>query len=283
MLTNLFQYLRERFPIIPVLLFAIGYSALATGISIENLPMKTTDGLKILILFAGIFSFFLLRQRVVDEFKDSSHDLLNFPDRPVPRGLISKEQLIILGGIALFFEWFLVYLLGVKALIAYVPVFVYSLLMAKEFFVSGWLNRHFNLYLLSHEVIFILFGLFFISVISNGNLDGVSNMPLKIGVLLAAPASVEIVRKFSPRFDKKGKSVHDTYSTVWGRETALSILVSLIFFCALFLTLIKDSYSFLALILASFSILMLLKSSDKVVKIIGAINFLGLAILANIF
>jgi len=274
-MSNILIYIRERFPIIPVLLFAFGYAALATGTSINN-------KFQLIFIFATIFSFFLLRQRVVDEFKDSYHDQKNFPDRPVPRGLISKQQLIILGVVALSFEWFFVYLLGAKALIAYIPVFLYSLLMAKEFFIPEWLNRHFNLYLLSHEAIFILFGLFFITII-NGRFVSTNNSYLALGVLLTAPFSIEIIRKFSPRYDKKGKPVQDTYSTVWGRNTALSILVLLLFLTALFLTLLKDSYHYLLFLLFSFFILLLFKSSDKAVKIIGAVIFLGLAVLANIF
>ena len=100
-MNKILLYIQERFPIVPVLLFAFGYAALATGIS-KTQPAKQ---LETIILFAGIFFFFLLRQRVVDEFKDSSHDLKNFPDRPVPRGLISKKQLVYLGAVALFLEW----------------------------------------------------------------------------------------------------------------------------------------------------------------------------------
>ena len=214
-------YIQERFPVIPVLLFAFGYAALATGIS-ETQPTKL---LQIIVAFAGIFFFFLLRQRVVDEFKDSSHDLKNFPDRPVPRGLISKRQLVSLGAVALLLEWSFVYLLGNNSLLAYLPVFLYSLFMAKEFFVPDWLNQHFNLYLLSHEVIFILFGLFFM-LVTNENLK-TNSLFLALGALTAAPASVEIIRKFSPRFDKKGKAVQDTYSTVWGRNVALTVLILL--------------------------------------------------------
>ena len=276
-MNKILLYIQERFPIVPVLLFAFGYAALATGIS-KTQPAKL---LETIILFAGIFFFFLLRQRVIDEFKDSSHDLKNFPDRPVPRGLISKKQLVSLGAVALFLEWSLVYLLGNNSLLAYLPVFLYSLLMAKEFFVPEWLNRHFNLYLLSHEVIFILFGLFFILVI--GEYSKNSGLFLALGTLTAAPASIEIVRKFSPRYDKKGKPVQDTYSTVWGRNMALTILILLSFFTALFLTLIKNSPYFLFFILVTLSFLFVMKSSDKAVKTIGAINFLGLGILANIF
>lgn len=276
-MSKILIYFKERFPIFPVLLFAFGYATLATGI-FETQPAKL---LQIIILFAGVFFFFLLRQRVVDEFKDSSHDRKNFPDRPVPRGLISKQQLVSLGVVALLLEWSFVYLLGNNSLLVYLPVFLYSLFMAKEFFVPDWLNKHFNLYLLSHEVIFILFGLFFILVTSE-NLK-TNSLLLALGALTTAPASVEIIRKFSPRYDKKGKAVQDTYSTVWGRGIALTILILLSSLTAIFLTIIKNSPYFLLFLLITLCILFLMKSSDKAVKTIGAINFLGLAILANIY
>ena len=119
-------------------------------------------------------------------------------------------------------------------------------------------------------------------LVTNENLM-TNSFPLVLGTLTVAPVSVEIIRKFSPRYDKKGKAVQDTYSTVWGRNVALTILILLSFFTALFLTIIKNSPYFLLLILITLCILFVMKSSDKAVKIIGAINFLGLAILANIF
>lgn len=281
---NILIYFNERFPIIPVLLFAFGYAGLAVGISGRNLLLTNLEHtLWLFFIFAGIFSFFLLRQRVTDEFKDSSHDLKNFPDRPVPRGLISKRQLVLLGLTALLFEWFFVYLLGKKAIIFYLPVFLYSFLMAKEFFVSEWLNHHFNLYLLSHEIVFVFFGLFFISIIGNEYHSSLNDLPIILGTLFTAPMSIEIIRKFSPRHDKKGEAVPDTYSTVWGRETALIILVILSVLTGLFLTIIKSSYMpFIFSILMSTIMLILGRESDKVIVTTEAISFLGLALITNI-
>lgn len=281
-MSNILAYIKERFSIIPVLLFAFGYAALGTGVSPRSYLSDTKQLVWTIVIFASIFTFFLLRQRVVDEFKDSSHDLKNFPDRPVPRGLITKSQLILLGLGALIAEWSLVYLLGLKALLAYLPVFAYSLLMAKEFFVSKWLNHHFNLYLLSHEVIFILFGIFFLRI-TNIELAMTGNSFLALGVLLTAPFSVEIVRKFSPRYDKKGEAVQDTYSTVWGRGVAITVLLLLGLSTGLFLTIIKNSYlPFLLSAFLSLTAIMLGKKSDKIVTLVGSVNFLGLAFLSNI-
>lgn len=274
-------YIRERFPVVPVLLFAFGYAGLASGAWQNNNFINMWSMLKTICLFAFIFLFFLFRQRIVDEFKDSSHDLKNFPDRPVPRGLITKNALVYLGLATLFLEWFTVLLLGLNALLFYLPVFIYSLLMAKEFFISDWLNKHFNIYLLSHEVIFIFFGLFFATVIS-GDIGVVDTKFLTLGVLFAAPVSIEIVRKFSPRYDKKGKAVRDTYSTVWGRGVAITVLLLLALITGLLLTIIKDNYlPFLFSALISVAALVVGKKSDKVITIAGSVNFLGLTFLSN--
>lgn len=277
-MNKILLYLNERFPIVPVLLFSLGYASLATGVS----EIQPNNQLQTILILSGVFLFFLLRQRVVDEFKDSSHDLKNFPNRPIPRGLISKNQLMLLGFLALFFEWSFVYILGVHSLLMYIPVFIYSLLMAKEFFISDWLNSQFNLYLISHEVIFLFFGLYFVGIV-NGSLETVANLPLRLLILFVAPFSIEVGRKFSPRYDKKGKAVRDTYSTVWGRNVAIGVMLTSALLTGFFLTLIKNNYLPLGLsVIISLVFIVFGKKSDKIVIVSGAINFLGLAILSNI-
>ncbi len=280
---KILTYIRERFPIVPVLLFAFGYAGLGTGAWSNNNFSNYRHLIKTIFFFAFIFVFFLFRQRIVDEFKDSSHDLENFPVRPVPRGLITKNQLICLGAVALFLEWLFVYLLGLNALLVYLPVFIYSLLMAKEFFIPDWLNRHFNVYLLSHEIIFIFFGLFFAAVVSKEIFVILNNWIFTLGVLFTAPFSIEIIRKFSPRYDKNGRAVQDTYTTVWGRGAAITILLILALSSGLLLTIIKNSYlPFTLSALISLAALALGKKSDKVMTLAGSLNFLALALLSNL-
>lgn len=278
-------YIQERFPVIPVLLFTFGYSALAIGVASSSNPWFNNPNftISILVLLSSVFFFFLLRQRTIDEFRDAQHDLKNYPDRPIPRGLISKKQLLMLGGFALFTEWVSVYLLGASLITTYIFVFVYSLLMAKEFFLSEWLNKHFTLYFFVHEIIFLLFGTFFIRAINWSFLNFNTLTLSALVVLVAAPVSIEIIRKFKPRYDKTGKVVADTYGTVWGRNNALLALMVLSTSIALGLYLIKNSLYFLifsALMLIAWSIFA--QKSDKAAILIGAINFLGFAILANL-
>ena len=143
-----FKYIQERFPIPSVLLFALGYSALSLGLSSKNnIWLQNSQGSFInLFLLSNVFFFFLLRQRAIDEFRDADHDKKYFPDRPVPRGLVSKKQILFLGLFAFAIEFVSAYAVGQHVFGLYIIFFLYSLLMAKEFFIPRWLSKHFTIY-----------------------------------------------------------------------------------------------------------------------------------------
>lgn len=268
-------YFKERFPVTQVLLFAFGYAILAFGITASDNPA-------ILLTLGGIFTFFLLRQRVTDEFKDAAHDKEKYPNRPVPQGLISRRQLIALGLFALLGELLLVASLGGTALAYYSIVFIYSLLMAKEFFVSDWLEKHFTTYFLSHEAIFIFFGLFFLSTLWMATPQSNQTWILALAVLAAAPMSVEVIRKFKPRYDSEGREVPDTYSTVWGRNNALGVLIGLSIFTGVALSILIGSVFFVGLSVFMMVLWLTLgRKSDKATFLIGVFNFLGFAFACN--
>ena len=281
----IYLYIKERFPIPSVLLFAFGYAALTLGVSFNNNIWKYNlqTAIANILLLSSVFFFFLLRQRAVDEFRDAEHDRKYFPDRPVPRGLISKKQVLMLGLFAFAIEFISAYIVGQYVFGYYIIFFLYSLLMAKEFFIPRWLNKHFTIYFLIHEVIFLLFGLFFVSAINSHLINLNLQTFVLLVILTAAPMSIEVIRKFKPRYDKSGKAVADTYGTVWGRNNALFVLISLSLIVGIGLTYLKYSYVFL---LFSFVVigawLVIGKKSNSAVIVIGAINFLGFALLANI-
>lgn len=277
------KYIKARFPIFPAFLFSLGYAALAIGSSLsDNFWINNlTQGLKTLLSLTFLFFFFLLKQRIIDEFRDEKHDLKNFPSRPLPQGLISKNQLIILGLPVFFLELLLSFILGFYNI--YFLILVYTFLMAREFFMPRWLDRHFTIYFLIHEMIFLLFGIYFISVANHFTPPISIKFLQTIFILIATPMNIEIIRKFSPRFDSKGITVADTYSSVWGRKNTLIILAALSFCVSLVLTIIKSNFIFLI-----FSLLTILSwricrfKSDKTIRLIGVINFLGVALLSNL-
>ena len=193
------------------------------------------------------------------------------------------SQVLSLGLAALAIELISAFLLGQKALGFYLLFFLYSLLMAKEFFIPRWLDKHFTIYFLIHEVIFLLLGLFFVSALNPNVLNADLHTLTLLVILISAPMSIEVIRKFKPRYDKSGKAVADTYSTVWGRSIALLVLIGFSLVVGIGLFLLKHSYFFLFFsLMIVISWLVLGRKSDKAVILIGAINFLGFALLVNI-
>lgn len=175
-----------------------------------------------LSLLGMLFGALLLRQRVTDELKDNRHDARYYPGRPFQRGIISKNQLSVLGISALLTEFAAVYLLGgIYALGWYMPALVFSLLMAKEFFLKEWLDAHFTIYFMLHEAIFVFLGLWAIKLM---------NVPLNIFTLawtlafICAMMCIEVVRKFEIRKDTMGRVVMDSYTAVWGESATRSLL-----------------------------------------------------------
>lgn len=177
-------------------------------------------------ILSMLFGALLLRQRVTDEFKDNRHDARYYPSRPFQRGIISKNDLSVLGISALLTELAMVYLLGgIYGLGWYMPALVFSLLMAKEFFLREWLDAHFTIYFLFHEAVFVFLGLWAIKLMS-APLNSVTFAWMV--AFICAMMCIEVVRKFEIRRDTKGTVVKDTYTAVWGESATRSLLELLV-------------------------------------------------------
>ena len=247
---GIFAYFRERFQpllVIPLsvatALFLVGaampsrYGFFVTNHITSSLsPMVQTQTALVAVLFFA----FLLRTRVTDEFKDSEHDSANYPNRPVQRGVVTRGQLQILGGIALAVELACAISVAVVAghlasVVWYLPVLGYSALTAKEFFVPRWLERHFNIYFLSHQLLFVWFALWAYQQFGASDTErkDVSYTALVAFVLLMA--TIEIIRKYEVRVDPQGNVVADTYLAVWGQRWTSWALALLMFSSSLVL------------------------------------------------
>lgn len=260
---SLLLYFQERFPIPLVFIFALSYSMILFGIcfNLKGIPTDTT-----LIALAGIsFVGFLLRLRIVDEFKDFKHDNNKYPNRPLQRNAISKKTLTWLGISAFLIEILSIYLINPKAIYYYLPVIFYSLLTAKEFFVSSWLTKHFNIYFLSHQIIFITFTFWAYSLVSIHiglhALYGLIAFVLSMSVF-------EILRKLEYRYDKKGKIINDTYPSVWGNSATNAILITMMLTIGLMLTLITENN--LHLLIALISVLFTYSGNFAIIRIVLA-------------
>jgi 4-hydroxybenzoate polyprenyltransferase len=157
---RLAAYLAERFPLLGHgVLIAAYYSSnqfLARTLTRPGEPMRYD--LSTLLGALTLFCFFF-HLRVFDEHKDYAEDRVHYPGRVLQRGLVTLRDLKILGGAAIAAEIVLSLLRGPAAFVAWLFPFAFSLLMLKEFFVPGWLKRHFLLYAVSHLLVMPLLAL----------------------------------------------------------------------------------------------------------------------------
>jgi len=157
---RLSAYLAERFPVLGHGLLIVAYYSsnqfLARALTDPGRPMHYD--MTSLLGAVTLFCFFL-HLRVFDEHKDYSEDVIHHPDRVLQRGLITLRDLKVVGGIAIAVEITLSAVRGLPALAAWGIVFVFSLLMLKEFFVRDWLKRHFLVYATSHMLLMPLLSL----------------------------------------------------------------------------------------------------------------------------
>lgn len=214
-MNNLRQYLAERFPLGITATHALATSAMLVGIAARNQPLP--DRIWSTLGISTTFFFFMLRMRVTDEFKDRSHDDANYPNRPVQRGTISTPQLIALGSFALTAELVVAFMSGYAtgnpiAILWHLSILGYSLLTHFEFFAKSFLERHFNIYFLIHQQIFILYPVWVFSIWNTDINSGTLGAAFAFVLFMSA---MEIVRKYEIRRNPDGGIVMDTYLSVW--------------------------------------------------------------------
>lgn len=208
-------YQKERFPVIKngllIAVFsgsAVGYSCLLRGDN--NIPSLSS----LLVAFISIFIFFL-QLRIADEFKDFSDDARYRSYRPVPRGLVSLDELgwvSVLGatiqlGLSVYLSPWLVLVLG--------GVWLYIGLMWQEFFVAKWLKAHPLIYMLSHMLIMPLINFYGTACdwLVTGSLAPVNGLWFLLASFFNGMV-IEIGRKIrAPNDEEFGV---ETYSSLWG-------------------------------------------------------------------
>jgi 4-hydroxybenzoate polyprenyltransferase len=151
-LSRLKAYSDERFPAVRyAVLIASYYSSnqfLAQTLTGQPVHYDLGTALGAVVLFCVFFHL-----RVFDEHKDYEEDCRHFPDRILQRNVITLKTLKILGAVAITLEFGLAALLGGAALVSVGAVFLFTLLMLKEFFLGAWLKRRFLLYAALHMLI----------------------------------------------------------------------------------------------------------------------------------
>ncbi|MEO0946514.1 MAG: UbiA family prenyltransferase, partial [Pseudomonadota bacterium] len=108
--------------------------------------------------FALVMILFF-QMRVCDEIKDLEDDKAYRPERPIPRGLVSLRQIVVLGAATAPVAILLALVWGHGLVWLLLLVWLWLAAMTFEFGVPAWLKAHPVLYLLSHMAIMPLIDL----------------------------------------------------------------------------------------------------------------------------
>jgi UbiA prenyltransferase family len=159
-LLRFLTYQKERFPFLAngLLIAAFSFSA----ISYSRLCRGAKGFIDLNAFFNCIFItitlFFLVR--IFDEFKDKEDDAKYRSYLPVPRGLVTLQELKIAGIVAFVLQMIAIIAFQASLLPLFLIVFLYLCLMGKEFFIEHWLRDHQLWYVLSHMFIIPLVDVF---------------------------------------------------------------------------------------------------------------------------
>jgi 4-hydroxybenzoate polyprenyltransferase len=207
-------YLGERFPPIAYGILVALFFGSATLVG--NVVGEGTS-----VHWAGAAVVFLVffHLRVFDEHKDYESDVLAYPDRVLSRGDITLRDLKILGGLALVLEGVLSAWIGERALIAWGVTLVFTLLMAKEFFIGSWLNKHIVVYAISHNPVVAC-----LAVYSWACTDAAwSNIFIAyVAMVSLGSLAFEVGRKF--RLPSEEVEGVESYTSALGRGTSMGFL-----------------------------------------------------------
>ena len=213
-------YAKERFPL-PVYLLLTGGFVLS-GLFLAGGTFQLQG---FLVSFLGLLLFFF-HLRLMDDRKDYEKDVSAHPERPLPRGLLSVDE--VGNAIALLLLVMLAYgavimvLANRTAAFSYYAVTVYLLLMYKEFFLGRWLDDRPLLYAVTHQGIVFAVCIFAVTVTRPDLAGSLQTMWLGLAVV-GSFFSYEVCRKLDPG----AHPVLKTYLAVYGRNvTCLVVAVA---------------------------------------------------------
>ncbi len=223
---HFWAYLKERFPVVNMALFAILFltvQSVAAFYAPTN-PHSSPLGWWEVLGALAVISFFF-RLRVFDEIKDYALDAHNHPHRVLQSGRVTLKGLkrVSLAGGVLEVLWSAH--MGLPALTLWLAAVGFSLLMRYEFFVSNYLKQRLLLYAFTHMLIMPLVIWWIWSAYAYWY---VLNGPLAVLALLSLLGgfSFEIARKIHAPGEERERV--DSYSKSLGYAPAIFTVLALL-------------------------------------------------------
>lgn len=147
-------WLNERFPpinfISGIILYLVARSIVMLSGSSEKISFRFFDVVGVLIPMAHLFLL-----RVFDEHKDYESDKVFYPNRVIQQGIFKLSEVRQLGYLAfgLQFVSFLIIKTHSESVWVYAALWIWTLLMTKEFFCASWLKKNLLVYGFLHLLI----------------------------------------------------------------------------------------------------------------------------------
>lgn len=213
-------YQHERFPLLAhgPLIAAFSLSALSFS-SLLRGRVSLPDAGTAMVAFVSALIFFL-QLRIADEFKDHKEDVRYRSYRPVPRGLVTLSELRIIGLAGALLQLALALWLNSSLALLLALVWLYLVLMSKEFFAREWLKARPFVYMWSHMLIVPLIDLYATACDWKAmNATAPPGLAWFVVLSFFNGIVIEIGRKIrAPEDEETGV---ETYSFLWGRKRAV--------------------------------------------------------------
>lgn len=155
MVSRLLAFTKERFPLVPILLFVFlltsGHAHFFANWFGYQFRWNETN---LWLTIVGVF-LFMLQLRMADEIKDFDKDSKAFPDRILSRGIIKLSTIRVILYSTIAIELLLSYSMGMTSLLWMIGLQVWANLMAQEFFCKKFLDEQVALNLALHQLVLI--------------------------------------------------------------------------------------------------------------------------------
>jgi 4-hydroxybenzoate polyprenyltransferase len=213
------RYFIERSPLPVLLIVGAGQSLSAfylfrTGFDLRPLALSAV----------GIIGL-LLVMRMMDELKDFEKDKVAHPDRPLPRGLVSKQEVrrVLLSTALLLLAYAGGIAVAGRALAGALYAFTvgYTFLMFREFFVPRLLNRNQFVYAVSHQAVVLPMYLFAVAVSSPASTFATRSLWFALTGLGGS-----FVYEVSRKLDPNALPILGTYLRLHGRTAVTFALLA---------------------------------------------------------
>ncbi len=286
---RLLAYTKERFPLVPILLFVFlltaGYAHFFAGWF--GMPFSWQEP-KLWLTMLTVFMF-MLQLRMADEIKDFGKDSLAYPDRILSRGLIklSLVRAILYSTIAL--ELILAWSMGRDSLMYMAILQIWAQLMAKEFYAKEFLDPKITLNLILHQMILPPLAIY--SAMPFVTVHQVHGDPKLLPALIFLTLIYTIYELARKTWSADRENAHaDSYTRFWGINAAVGAqLLLTIVIVILMLTMqmeFSNLYKALAFFFAGlYAVTLLLfkrnptRKMSKLVETGGSIFLLGMCAL----